>query len=188
MDCSPGSPVCGIFQARILEWVGISSPRGSSWPRDRTYVFCIGRQGLYQWATRGSAKCTEGMLKTEHEGEKLGWGVIWVIKIKGDRTCLVTKSCSDSLRPMDCSSPGLPVPHYLLEFAQVHVQWVGDGLMASPIQCGQESVKQVCVYICRSRRRQALFMWISYEAGAGGRRTLIFFLCIFRYYFTCYSK
>ena len=29
MDCSlPGSSVHGIFQARILEWVGISSSRG----------------------------------------------------------------------------------------------------------------------------------------------------------------
>ena len=25
---------------------------------------------------------------------------------------------------MDCSSPGLPIPHYLLEFAKVHVHWV----------------------------------------------------------------
>ena len=33
MDCSlPGSPVCGIFQARILEWVAMPS-RGSSPPR-----------------------------------------------------------------------------------------------------------------------------------------------------------
>ena len=31
MDCSvPGSPVHGILQARILKWVAISSPRGSS--------------------------------------------------------------------------------------------------------------------------------------------------------------
>ena len=34
MDCSlPGSLVHGILQARILEWVAISSSRGSSWPR-----------------------------------------------------------------------------------------------------------------------------------------------------------
>ena len=26
--------------------------RGSSWPRDQTWVFCIGRQILYHWATR----------------------------------------------------------------------------------------------------------------------------------------
>ena len=33
MDCSlPGSPVHGIFQARVLEWVAISFSRGSSHP------------------------------------------------------------------------------------------------------------------------------------------------------------
>ena len=35
MDCSPpGSSVHGTLQARILEWVAISSSRGSSPPRD----------------------------------------------------------------------------------------------------------------------------------------------------------
>ena len=42
IDCSPpGSSVHGISQARILEWVAISFSRGSSQPRDRTWVFCI---------------------------------------------------------------------------------------------------------------------------------------------------
>ena len=42
VDCrSPGFSVHGIFQARILEWVTISYSRGSSWPRDWTWVFCI---------------------------------------------------------------------------------------------------------------------------------------------------
>ena len=42
MDCSPpGSSVHGILQARILEWVAMSSSRGSSWPRDWTQVSCI---------------------------------------------------------------------------------------------------------------------------------------------------
>ena len=41
-DCSPpGSSVHGIFQARTLEWVAISSIRGSSRPRDKTGVSCI---------------------------------------------------------------------------------------------------------------------------------------------------
>ena len=36
MDCNlPGSPLSlGILQARILEWVAMPSPRGSSRPRD----------------------------------------------------------------------------------------------------------------------------------------------------------
>ena len=39
VDCSPpGSSVCGIFQVRILEWVAISSSRGSSPPTDRTQI------------------------------------------------------------------------------------------------------------------------------------------------------
>ena len=42
MDCSlPGSSVHGILKARILEWMAISFSRGSSWPRDRTWVSCI---------------------------------------------------------------------------------------------------------------------------------------------------
>ena len=41
MDCSPpGSPVHGISQGRILEWVAIFFSRGSSQPRDWTLIFC----------------------------------------------------------------------------------------------------------------------------------------------------
>ena len=54
VDCSPpGSSVYGIFQARILEWVAISSSKASWWPRDWTHVSCfscIGRRSLYHWA------------------------------------------------------------------------------------------------------------------------------------------
>ena len=41
MGCSPtGSPIHGISQARILEWVALSFSRGSSWPRNRTHISC----------------------------------------------------------------------------------------------------------------------------------------------------
>ena len=54
----PGSSAHGISQARILEWVAISSSRGSSQPRDRTHVSCgssSGKQILYHcliWEAR----------------------------------------------------------------------------------------------------------------------------------------
>ena len=32
---------------------------------------------------------------------------------------------------MDCSTPGLPVHHQLLEFTQTHVQWVSDAIQPS---------------------------------------------------------
>ena len=38
----------------------------------------------------------------------------------------VAKSCSTLCDPMNCSTPGFSILHYLLEFAQVHVHWVGD--------------------------------------------------------------
>ena len=48
VDCSPlGSSVHGIFQARILEWAAMLSSRGSSQPKDQTWVSCIGRLVLY---------------------------------------------------------------------------------------------------------------------------------------------
>ena len=33
--------------------------------------------------------------------------------------------------PMDCCTPGFLVLHYLLEFAQTHVHWVGDTMQTS---------------------------------------------------------
>ena len=51
VDCSPpSSSVCGILQARILEWFAMPSSAGSSQPSDQTQVFYvsyIGRRALY---------------------------------------------------------------------------------------------------------------------------------------------
>ena len=42
MGCSPpGSSVHGILQVRMLEWVAISSSRGSSQSRNQTLVSCV---------------------------------------------------------------------------------------------------------------------------------------------------
>ena len=38
---------------------------------------------------------------------------------------------SDSLRPQDCSPPGLPLHHQLPEFIQTHVHWVSDDIQPS---------------------------------------------------------
>ena len=39
---------------------------------------------------------------------------------------VVTKLCLTLCDPVDCSTPGFPVLHHLLEFAQTHVHWVSD--------------------------------------------------------------
>ena len=43
--------VHGISQARILEWVAIPFSRGSSQPRDQTWVTCIAGRFFTVWAT-----------------------------------------------------------------------------------------------------------------------------------------
>ena len=54
MDCSLlSSSVHGIFQAKILDSVAISSSRGSSLPRDQSHISCVYRNAdrlLAHWA------------------------------------------------------------------------------------------------------------------------------------------
>ena len=45
--------------------------------------------------------------------------------------CLVTEWCQILWPHMDCSKPGFPVLHCLLEFAQTHVHWVSDAIHPS---------------------------------------------------------
>ena len=46
------SSVHRILQARILEWVAIPFPKGSSWPRDQTQVSCIAGKFFSIWTSR----------------------------------------------------------------------------------------------------------------------------------------
>ena len=85
--------VHGISQVGILEWVAISSSRGSSQPWDRTWVSCIGRRVLYprvtwealinwQWSPwRGMASW-------------LPLGLSWGMR----RVCLTTSFTAQSIR------------------------------------------------------------------------------------------
>ena len=42
--------------------------------------------------------------------------------------CSVTQSCPTLHSPMDRSTPSSSVPHYLPEFAHIHVHWVSDAV------------------------------------------------------------
>ena len=43
----------------------------------------------------------------------------------------ISKSCPTLCSSMDCSTPAFPVLHHFLEFAQIHVCWVGDAIQLS---------------------------------------------------------
>ena len=43
----------------------------------------------------------------------------------------VARPCLTLCDPMDCSTPGVPIHHQLLEFTQTHVHWLGDAVQPS---------------------------------------------------------
>ena len=45
--------------------------------------------------------------------------------------CSFAKSCPTLCDRMDCSTPGFPVLHHLMELAQSYVHWVGDAMQPS---------------------------------------------------------
>ena len=47
--------------------------------------------------------------------------------------CSVAKSYLTLCDPVDCSTPGFSVLHYLPEFAQTHVHWISDAISFSVV-------------------------------------------------------
>ena len=91
MDCSPpGSTVLGIFQARILKWVSISSSRGSSRPRDRTRISCTASRFFTIWAIWD----TGGVKVPDHEPVRAH--KMWQ---RGGGWCLTTRHCPGQREP-----------------------------------------------------------------------------------------
>ena len=88
----------GIFQAGILQWVAIPFSRGSSRPRDRTWVSHTAGRFLMGWTTREAPQ-------------------------QGLATAKLLQSCPTLCNPRDGSPPGSPVPGILqartLEWAAI---------------------------------------------------------------------
>ena len=69
--------------------------------------------------------------------------------------CSVAWSCPTLCDHVGCSMPGLPVLHYLLEFAQTHVHWVTDAIQPShPLS--SPSLPALHLF-----QHQGLFQWVS---------------------------
>ena len=77
-------------------------------------------QFSYLWHADSKNTCIK-MLLWSFKGQGLGTrpGPQWYC-------CSIAKSCPTLCDPVDCSTPGFPVLHYLRQCAQIHVHWVGD--------------------------------------------------------------
>ena len=107
------SSVHGIPQARTLEWVAVSSSRGSSWPRDRASVSGIAGSVLHCRIVTTAKNCYQSKekvgdrrpIKENHScSHKKLHGACYTLTVCV--LCLVSQSCRILCNPMDCSPPG----------------------------------------------------------------------------------
>ena len=67
----------------------------------------------------------------------------------------VTQSCLTLCDPMNCSTPGLPVHHQILEFTQTHAHQVGDAIQPShPLSPPSPPAPN-------PSQHQGLFQWVN---------------------------
>ena len=75
---------------------------------------------------------------------------------------LITKSCPTICNPMDCSTLGFPVLHYLLESVQTHVHWVGNAIQPShPLSPPS--------YALNLSQHQRFFQWVGFSHQSGSQ-------------------
>ena len=67
----------------------------------------------------------------------------------------VTQSCPTLCDPMDCSMPGLPVHHQLLEITQTHVHWLADDIQES------HPLSSPSPHTFNLSQQHSLFKWVS---------------------------
>ena len=85
--------------------------------------------------------------------------------------CSLPKSCPTLCYPTDSSTPGFPVLHFLLQFAQTHVHWVSDAIQPShPLLSPFPSAFNIT-------QHYGLFQWVSslhqVEVGASASASVI---------------
>ena len=67
----------------------------------------------------------------------------------------VARSCLTLCDPMNCSTPGLPVHHQLLEFTQTHVHRVSDAIQPS------HPLSSLSPPVPNPSQHQSLFQWVN---------------------------
>ena len=75
----------------------------------------------------------------------------------------VFQSCLTLCNLMDCGTPGFPVHHQLLEFAQAHAHWVHDAIQPS------HPLPSPSLPALNLSQHQGLFKWVSssYQVAKG---------------------
>ena len=103
-------------------------------------------------SSKGHAQtvANQGREKMRRQGRSSLGAMSWFL-LKGYHQFSSGQLCPALCNPMDCSMPGLPVPHHLPEFAQVHVHCISDTLLFS------DSLFSSALNLSQ---HQGLFQWV----------------------------
>ena len=86
---------------------------------------------------------------------ELGTGGCFIYFFLVGQFSSVTQSCPTLCDPMECSTPGFPVHHQLLEIAQIHVYRVSDAIQPSdPLSSPSPPAFSLS-------QHHGLFQWVS---------------------------
>ena len=89
------------------------------------------------------------VFKTQKGYKATEWIIVW-----NNQFSSVTQSCPTFCDPVNCSTPGLPVHHKLLEFTQTHAHRVGDVIQPShPLSSPSPTPNP--------SQQQGLFQWVN---------------------------
>ena len=86
--------------------------------------------------------------------QKAIWQYLPNLKYTLKCCCSVAQLCPTLCNRMDCSVPGLPVPHHLSKFAQVHVHFIDDTIQPSHPLMPSSSALNLS-------QHQGLFQWVG---------------------------
>ena len=140
MDCSPSDfSAHGVFQARILEYISVPFPKGSSSPRYQTQISCIVGRFFTIWTTREAHQCnhkdTYKRKTSESENRcdyrNKGWNdVLWRKKEEAmSQRMKVVSKCSKRQRsdfPLGPSAKTQPYWHLDLACRIISNLWTSD--------------------------------------------------------------
>ena len=111
------------------------------WPKDWSFSFSISPSNEYSGLISFRICCfdllaVQGILKSllQHHSSKesiLLCSAFFMAQLSHPYISLVTQSCPSLCDPVDCSMPGFPVHHQLLELTQTHVHWISDAIQPS---------------------------------------------------------
>ena len=152
----PGKPMDGGAWKAVVHGVA----EGQTWLSDFTFTFhfhalekeMATHSRVLAWRIPGMGEPgglpSMGLHRVRHDWSDLAAAEVFQFS-------WVAQSCPTLCDPMDCSTPGCPVLHHFLEFAQAYVHGVGVAIQPShPLSSPSPPAFSLSLH-------QGLFQWVS---------------------------